>query len=248
MDFPSLRSHLAADAVRLRAAAEGNLDAPVPSCPGWTVTDLVQHVAEVYLHKTACIRQNKVPEPWPPDPGPEPPLERFDRAYAGLVAEFAARDPGSPAATWYEPDQTVGFWIRRMAQETVIHRVDAELARGTVSPIPADLALDGIDEVLDCFLRYGTHRWKEDFVASLPDHRTEPVLVTAGEQAWLVRAAPDGATVATPDGAAAPARVAGEPEPLLLWLWGRAGDDAVTLSGERELITGLRRLLHDATQ
>ena len=50
------------------------------------------------------------------------------------------------------------FWIRRMAQETVIHRVDAELALGEpFAPIPDDLALDGIDEVLERFLAFGTH-------------------------------------------------------------------------------------------
>jgi hypothetical protein len=51
------------------------------------------------------------------------------------------------------PDQTVGFWIRRMAQETVVHRVDAELA-AEVAPgaIPDDIALDGIDEFLIAFI------------------------------------------------------------------------------------------------
>ena len=43
---------------------------------------------------------------------------------AGLVAEFSARKPEDPAGTWYTPDQTVGFCIGRMAQETVIHRID----------------------------------------------------------------------------------------------------------------------------
>ena len=44
-----------------------------------------------------------------------------------------------------------------MAQETVIHRVDAELAAGEpIAPIPDDLAVDGIDEVLERFLAYGS--------------------------------------------------------------------------------------------
>jgi hypothetical protein len=36
----------------------------------------------------------------------------------------AGRKPEDPAGSWYTPDQTVGFWIRRMAHETVIHRID----------------------------------------------------------------------------------------------------------------------------
>jgi hypothetical protein len=40
-----------------------------------------------------------------------------------------------------------------MAQETVIHRVDAELAAGApVAVIPGDLAADGIDELLAAFV------------------------------------------------------------------------------------------------
>jgi uncharacterized protein (TIGR03083 family) len=263
MEFARLQTHLASDYARLREAAEGNLGAPVPTCPEWTVADLVHHVATVYLHKAESIRTGKEPKPWPPDPGQEPPLDRLDRAYAGLIGEFAARDPGSAAPTWYDPDQTVGFWIRRMAQETVIHRVDAELARGPAGPIPADLALDGISEVLECFLRYGSQGWPEEF-ASLPDQATPPVLVTAGDDAWLVRATKEGVTVepaaaagdapvgdTAADAAAAGdvvARVSGDPASVLLWLWRRVGDDRVTVSGDRDLVAGLWRLLYDATQ
>jgi MDMPI C-terminal domain/Mycothiol maleylpyruvate isomerase N-terminal domain len=42
----------------------------------------------------------------------------------------------------HRPDQTAGFWRRRMAQETVVHRVDAESAHGRASPVPAALAAE----------------------------------------------------------------------------------------------------------
>jgi uncharacterized protein (TIGR03083 family) len=221
----------------------------VPSCPGWTVDDLVRHVAEVYLHKTECIRQGTFPRPWPPDLSAEPALTLLDRAHQELTAQFAANPPQARAATWYEPEQTVGFWIRRMAQETVIHRVDAELAADSpIGPIAEDLAVDGIDEVLERFLAYGSHRWAEDFKPSLPDHELPPVLVATDGYGWLVRATPDGASieVATPR-AEAPATVSGDPVPLLLWLWRRTAD-GVDLDGDGELIERLRALLHDATQ
>ena len=68
---------------------------------------------------------------WPP-PGldDEAPLPLLARAYGELMAEFSQRAPTDPTPTWYDPDQTVAFWIRRMAQETVIHRIDAEQAAG----------------------------------------------------------------------------------------------------------------------
>ena len=63
-----------------------------------------------------------------PGAADEAKLPLLGRAYGELIAEFGARQPTDPTPTWYDPDQTVAFWIRRMAQETVIHRMDAELA------------------------------------------------------------------------------------------------------------------------
>lgn len=240
---------LAEDFTRLRRSGERDPSAPVPTCPEWTVDDLVRHVGEVYLHKVECMRRGTFPDPWPPDTSGEPALHLLDRGYAALSAEFAARPPGSPAATWFEPEQTVGFWIRRMAQETVIHRVDGELALGEEpGPIPDDLAVDGIDEVLERFLRYGSHRWVADFRPTLPGAEQPPVLVATDGYGWLVRATPDGVAVeiATPR-TAAPATVSGDPVPLLLWLWRRA-DGGVETDGDPALIANLRSLLFTATQ
>jgi len=41
-----------------------------------------------------------------------------------------------------------GFWVRRMAHETIVHRADARHAAGDATDIPADLAADAIDEWL----------------------------------------------------------------------------------------------------
>src|SRR5258708_19732096 len=99
----------------------------------------------------------------------EPPLELLDWAYAALTAEFAARRPEDHTFTWYDPDQTVGFWIRDMAQETVIHRVDAELAAAEpLAAIPGDLAADGIDELLVAFVQYDIALLPDKFADLLP--------------------------------------------------------------------------------
>ena len=164
---------LAADYGDLRdAASAAELTANVPSCPGWTVADLVRHVAQVYLHKVALMRTGEEPEEWPPPSlAAEAPLAALGRAYGALRAEFRTRGPGLPALTWYDPDQTVAFWIRRMAQETVIHRIDAELAAGLpVTPVPDDLAADGVDEVLKRMLAYGSVTWPEDFAEMEGEH------------------------------------------------------------------------------
>ncbi len=78
------------------AAAAVELSAPVPSCPGWSMTDLVVHVATVYLHKVTVMRTGEWPRDWPP-PGltAEAPLPLLARAYGQLRSEFRQRADGS---------------------------------------------------------------------------------------------------------------------------------------------------------
>ncbi|WP_213454157.1 maleylpyruvate isomerase family mycothiol-dependent enzyme [Rhizomonospora bruguierae] len=251
MDDSRLIECLTADAARLRAVAAADLAPTVPSCPEWSVADLVEHVAMVYAHKVECMRRGEFPSPWPPADHPPAggPLALFDRGLAGLLAEFAARAPESPAATWYPPEQTVRFWMRRMAQETVIHRVDAELAAGAESaPIPVDLATDGIDEVLRLFLSYGSREYPEDFGDRLAECAGQSVLVSVGGARWLAVLDPSGVRI-EPGGAVQPtAQVSGEPEAVLRWLWRRAGDERVRFDGNRAALARLRELLRAATQ
>jgi uncharacterized protein (TIGR03083 family) len=241
---------LAEDESRLReVAAAADLGVSVPTCPEWTMAALVEHVGWVYLHKVECMRRG-MPAQWPPAVEPQPPLALLDQAYAALLGEFAQREPEASTHTWYEPDQTVGFWVRRMAQETVIHRVDAELAAGEpVTPVPDDLAIDGIDEVLERFLGHGSVKWRDEFGPELTEADGSSVLVTAGERGWLVRMEPSGVVV-EPASADAPAsgRLSGDPLSVLLWLWRRADAGAVTFEGDRAALGRLRGLLGTATQ
>ncbi len=181
MEYSRFLDRLAADFARLRKVVAADLTAAVPTCPGWTAAGLAHHVGEVYTHKTQAMREGAEPENWPPEGlAGEPPLALLDRSYGELVREFAARKPEDPTGTWYKPDQTVGFCIRRMAQETVVHRIDAELAAGQpVAEVPDDLAIDGIDELLKVFLAYGVDTWGSHF---------EDIL--AGSRGWASQCGP----------------------------------------------------------
>jgi len=248
---------LAQDYALLRSAAvAAGQEAPVPSCPGWTVADLTEHVGEVYLHKATVMRDGKSPDPWPPEEhAGVPPLTLLDDGYRELTAEFAARSPDEPSETWYDPDQSVAFWIRRMAQESVVHRMDAELAAGIpVTQAPDDLAIDGVDEVLKRFLAYGSVAWPEEYARLEGGHlaagdRTDAIVVTAGQTSWTVWPGPDSVTVT--DGRAAAgavrAEVAAGPDAMLRWLWGRAGDEVITVTGDPDWAAYLHRLLRAMT-
>ena len=239
------RECLAADAARLRAAAADRPAADVPSCPGWTVTDLLDHVAHVYLHKVAAMRQGRRPVDWPPPATGESAPALYDRALAELTAKFDRRSPTDQTWTFYPDDQTVGFWLRRMAQETVVHRVDAELAAGAVTPVPADLALDGVDEVLRIFLTWGTNAFADepDTARLLRDCDGRAVRIETGPLRFVVRPTPERIEL-TGSGPAA-ARVRADPPEMLLWLWNRGADARV--EGEPAPVEQLRRLLADAT-
>ena len=256
MDDSRYLECLSSDYTSLRdAAAASDMTEPVPCCPGWTTGDLVSHVALVYLHKATSMRTGQIPESWPP-PGldDEPLLPLLERAYGELMAEFSRRAPADPTPTWYEPDQTVAFWIRRMAQETVIHRIDAEQAAGLpVTHVPDDLAVDGVDEVLKRFLAYDSVHWPDEFSQLPGGHlagagNREAIVVAAGQAAWTVRPSPR--EVIVEDGASDHPRVAIEaaPEEMLRWLWGRTTDDAVRVTGDREWADYLRRMLAEVTQ
>jgi uncharacterized protein (TIGR03083 family) len=252
MDESRYLECLAADHGDLRdAAASVELTTPVPNCPGWTVADLVFHVAEVYLHKVTVMRTGQWPAQWPPpDAAVEPELPLLGRAYGELIAEFRARQPTDPTPTWYDPDQTVAFWIRRMAQETVVHRIDAEQAAGLpVTAVPDDLAVDGVDEVLKRFLGYDFSALGQLEGGHLTDGSgQDTITVRAGQTAWTVRPSPR--EVVVDDGASQNPRAAiqAAPDPMLRWLWGRAGDDSVRLTGDAAWAGYLRRLLAAATQ
>jgi uncharacterized protein (TIGR03083 family) len=233
---------LETDGHLLRVAATGNLDKAVPACPGWTVRDAVEHTAEVYEHKIACIQLGGArPDPWPPIwSSARDPLVWFDAAHASLLENLRTADPTGPSWTWWPADQSVGFWIRRMVQETAIHRVDVQSATDGVTPIDTELAIDGIDEVLVMML---AGDWTDD-----PQPGSSGiVVVNAGHRAWRVEFSPTEIKVDQVADKSA-TQVTGEPSPLLLWLWGRAPDSSVRFAGDIDVAHRLRERLALATQ
>ena len=135
------------------------------------------------------------------------------------------------------------------SQETVIHRIDAELAAGLpVTPVPDDLGLDGVDEVLKRFLGYDAEDLDQLEGGHLARDGQDTITVLAGQTAWTVRPSPQ--EIVVDDGASDHPRVViqAAPEPMLRWLWGRSGDDAVRLTGDPAWAAYLRRMLVAATQ
>lgn len=233
-----------ADTERLLEVARRGLDAEVPCCPGWTVGDVVTHLAEVYEHKVRVMADNAWPDPWPPgEPVDGSPVDRLADAKAHLFAEFAEHEISEATTTFSAEDRTISFWARRMALEVAIHRFDVELAHDVPTPTPADLALDGIDEALRIFL---AGPWWETRVTTA--HPVDAVVaVEASDRRWLCAA--DATSVIVTDDlvGAASATLSGDPTAVFRWLWGRAGDEAIDLAGSSTVVTEFRGRLVECT-
>lgn len=243
LPFEAYLRLLRADAARLREVAQLGLDAPVPSCPGWSVADAVSHTGEVYAHKVACTRLQAAPDPWPPpEHAGREPLELFDAGLDELLIVFGSQPPEAPSHTWWDPDQSVGFWMRRMALETAVHRVDVELAHGVPTPVDPELAVDGIDELLVMML--AGDEWAEHGTRFPVDATAR---ITCQGRSWTVRADADAVLVDRSADGDADAEVAGEPSDLYLWLWGRADESPLVVTGEATAVHDLRGRLAEAT-
>ncbi|WP_405889345.1 maleylpyruvate isomerase family mycothiol-dependent enzyme [Streptomyces sp. NBC_00133] len=227
------RAAVAAETARFVAVVDGaDLAAPVPSCPGWTLADLVKHTGSVQRWFSVLLR-GRIQEP-PRSRDVDLRLPAHDDGWVDWLAAgaaeaadaFAATDPDASMWVW-GADPHARFWARRMLFETLLHRVDAELALGLRPSIDPALAADGIDEFL-VNLPFATSFAPK--VANLRGaDRTIRFRCTDGEGDWVVRLRPDGFGLDA-DGAgagtAADATVDGTAADLLLLLYGRLQRDA----------------------
>ncbi|MFN0280526.1 MAG: maleylpyruvate isomerase family mycothiol-dependent enzyme [Kineosporiaceae bacterium] len=218
------RRHLVDRQAAFAAALEtGDLDAPVPACPGWSLRRLAWHLGTVHRWAVGAVEQGR---PLALDEvGPDDAAELagwYRAAAADLVARLEATPADAPCWTFGPTPRTARFWSRRQAHETAMHALDAAQALSGAGPVPtiaADLALDGIDEVVTVFLPRQVRRQRIEplgrSLAVLPDE--------GGGVRWVL--AGDGSTPSD-DLPAAEATLRGPADLLLRVLWKRLPLDA----------------------
>jgi uncharacterized protein (TIGR03083 family) len=125
--------------------------APVPGCPGWSLADLVWHLATVQRFWAWVVR-TRAQDPSgyvAPVRHPDDELLGYGAARsAELEAALAGADPAERVWTWAARTD-VGFVLRRQLQEATVHTADVEQVLGDLRPIPTDVGLDGLDEWLE---------------------------------------------------------------------------------------------------
>jgi uncharacterized protein (TIGR03083 family) len=238
-------AQLAADGAALRAAAI-DLDAAVPTCPGWTVRDAVEHTATVYAHKATIIEDalGGPPADWPPAFEYADVRDFYDEQLHRVIEALRTRDPATSVWTWYEPEQTVGFWVRRMMQETVIHRADVESASGSMSKVDERVAVDGIDELVERMLCDDDENYYEGYSPG----NGQRVSITAAGSAWTITLGPKVASFTRDATADADAAIDGDAGNVLLALWNRLPYSTLAANGDEDALAALRSLVAVATQ
>ena len=221
--------------------ARGDLDAPVPTCPDWKLRDLIEHTGFVHRWQTEACRvdHGDFPDPALHRIGPadgESWADWFQAGVDGAVAVMSKVAADEPRWTWSAPKggETAQWYFRRIALETLVHRVDAELTAGVdVTAVDPAFAVDGIDEV---------------FFMMLPISGPEPIggngetvhlHATDVEGEWLVSLHSESVTVERGH-AKGDAAIRGAASDLLLQAWGREALGELEVFGDESAVARFR--------
>ena len=211
------------------------------------------HLAKVQRFWAQTVR-TRPSSPGEHDEGPTRPtsydelLTAFDGWSADLATALQSADPSEKAWTWAE-DQTVGFIQRRQAHEALIHRLDAEQAAGSVTPLDPQLAADGVEECLDVMFG-GCPPWGE--FRGLP-HHVRVDLSDVGRSVWVqigrftgtdpdddVHHDEDDINVVADPGVEPDACIGGPAGAVDAWLWRRGDDSEIHVTGDKAVYDHFR--------
>jgi len=108
--------------------------------------------------------------------------------------------------------------------------------------VAADLAADGIDELLVMMISgddWAEHGTKEPVDAT--------VRITTAARSWTVQVDANLILVGRSTEGEPTVELAGESSEVFLWLWGRAGSAALAVSGDTSAADRFRRRIAEAT-
>jgi uncharacterized protein (TIGR03083 family) len=212
------------------------LQAAVPSCPGWNVARLLGHVAKVHHWASWILGGGNRDEFEFSAPEDGRLFEVYDAGLQQVLDRLQAA-PDTLAVWTITPAPSAKlFWARRIAHETAIHRVDADLAAGYgVQGFEPEFAADGIEEL---FTGSAASRFDR---SGLTGDRTISLTPLDCNASWTLSIGPE---LLSCDPVAldhADLAVFGQASDLYRWVWNRAADDDVALRGDLSLADRWRR-------
>jgi uncharacterized protein (TIGR03083 family) len=230
--YAELVSAVRREAESMLAAGRQDLDRSVPTCDGWTVDDLFRHVAGVFTFVSTIVHERATSRPEQVElPASETSSDVLAHALEELVDGLRSCDADTPMWNWSSQPDDAAFWARRMAHEAAVHRFDAQRSFDVAQPVDADLARDGLDELVDVILPRVVARDRP----SLP---VGTFLFASGDdELWQVQVDDDGVrrldALKEPD-----VTVRGTTSALLLAAYSRVPWSSLELSGDTTLLDG----------
>jgi uncharacterized protein (TIGR03083 family) len=233
----------------LELAGAGDMTPPVPFCPGWTVQDLVAHLTTIYRWVALIVTERRPERPTPeeraalePEREPEALLRGFAKAHRLVVDTLTAAPADLDCWTLWPATSSRDFWIRRQAHETLVHRIDVLNAMaGTTldcADAPADLAADGVDEMVLGF----AHRYRERLRSPVP--ATVALHATDTGQSWWIRIGQGDPEFGRGPSDDAGTRISARAGELMLLLWNRRDAAGLAVTGPDEPLRLWRQSAH----
>ncbi|MFH9862609.1 maleylpyruvate isomerase N-terminal domain-containing protein [Streptomyces sp. NPDC017202] len=134
-----------------------DLSATVPTCPDWSLEQLVRHTGgalrwvELLVRTRAQenIRDEQIPAHGGPRARVDPAALDAWLAESGAGVVAALREAGPDTRVWgWAGEGDTRFWARRMTHEITVHRADAALTAGLPYEVAPEVAADALDERL----------------------------------------------------------------------------------------------------
>jgi uncharacterized protein (TIGR03083 family) len=223
----------------------GDLTMRIPTCPAWNLRQLASHVgrAHRWVAETTATRSTEmIPLRSVADGAlPDDPARQVPWLTDGAQHMIAAvREAGDDRVWAFGTMAPASTWGRRMCHETVVHRIDAQLAAGQQPDLDPDVAIDAIDEWLTV-LSAPLPGDPDPRSSALPEGRVLHIHTTDGASGtgeWLIRHQSGGVTV-EPGHGKGDAAMTGPAALLLQVLLRRApaDDPALTVFGDPGLVT-----------
>ncbi|MEV4360320.1 maleylpyruvate isomerase family mycothiol-dependent enzyme [Nonomuraea sp. NPDC049625] len=172
--------------------------APVPTCPKWTLADLVDHVGGTQRMVTMLVGEQMTEPsrafagyvPGPADSGQwrawlNDGAAEARQAFASVADDRPVWDPSGGAAG-------VPFWSRRLFAEACVHRADAAAALGMPFELAPELAVAAIEDWLDTMASRGYWENRAGFADAMRGGgQTLHFHATDAPGEWVARREPD---------------------------------------------------------
>lgn len=229
------RRYFLSETTRLAQTQPEQLGMEIPHLDDWTVRTVLEHTATVFQFVSLAMSTG-------PDDKPDVstlPAAPKDSSVIGWFeesAQLAAQaiddvDLSSMRPTWTGP-QPASWYVRRLAHEVSVHHWDVQTATTTPDGIEADLAVDGVDELLEI---YAPRRMDFDVLAGNGEtihlHATDH-----GQGEWLITLKEDHIEWEHSH-TKADVAARGSASDLLLLLWGRRSHAELEIFGDDSILS-----------